>query len=112
MRQRRRVLVYCIVIAHLIHFKGRGNWVLATPLIAGIVLFMFCDIAEIDTGYVRPACLLISAVILWFADKGHHLILYGKSPNKGKNSMLWVDMKYWAIIMAVLAFVDLALVKR
>lgn len=95
------------MVEHFIRFKGKGMWVFSVPLICSIVLFMYCDISGTDSRYVRPACLLISAVILWFVDKGHHLILYSKNTSRDVNSIMWIDVKYWAIALAIAGFIAL-----
>jgi hypothetical protein len=81
---------------------------MAVPLICGIVLFSICDIAGVDTKFARPACFFLSAAIIWFVDAGHHLILYGKNSNKGQNTLYWIDMKYWAILLALAGAISLA----
>ncbi|MFA6249259.1 MAG: hypothetical protein WC615_20120 [Mucilaginibacter sp.] len=96
------------MLAHLIYHKGKGRWVMAVPLICGIVLFSICDIAGVDTKFARPACFFLSAAIIWFVDAGHHLILYGKNSNKGQNTLYWIDMKYWAILLALAGAISLA----
>jgi hypothetical protein len=99
------------VLTHLIYHKGKGLWVLAVPLVSGIVLFSICDIAGIDTRFARPFCFFLSAAIIWFVDAGHHLILYGKNSNKGKNTLYWIDMKYWAILLALAGAFSLAAIR-
>jgi hypothetical protein len=64
------------------------------PLICGVILSVFCDATDISTQYVRPACFLITAVVLWFVNKGDDLILYGRNTTRGQNTVMWLDMKF------------------
>ena len=95
------------MVAHLLHFKGKGGWVLGLPLAIAVVLFIFCDAMDISTKYNRPLCLIISSVIIWFVDKGPELLSHGKNGNKGLNTFMWIDMKFWAIVLALIGFVCL-----
>jgi hypothetical protein len=70
----------------IIQRKGKGGWVLGAPLICGLVLFILADAVGVDTPYIRPACFFISAAIVWFVDKGHHIIQNGHSTNKRQNT--------------------------
>lgn len=100
-----------MMLAHIIQHKGKGGWVLGAPLICGVVLFILSDAVGVDTPYIRPVCFFISAAIVWFVDDGHHLIQHGHSTNKRQNTFMWIDMKYWAIPLAIAGAIFLATIK-
>jgi hypothetical protein len=95
------------MLGHFIHFKGKGGWVFGVPIICGVLLFTFCDVTGISNRYFRPICFIISAVILWYVDKGDNLIRYGQNITKRKNTVIFIEMKYWAILLALAGFFSL-----
>ncbi|MBL4675245.1 MAG: hypothetical protein JKY70_03420 [Mucilaginibacter sp.] len=99
------------MILHLIQRRGKGGWVLAIPLICGAILFILADAAGLGEKYARPATFFISAAIVWFFDKGHQLLHYGRNINKGQNTLMWIDMKFWAIPFAVAGAISLAVME-
>lgn len=97
------------MFAHLIHHKGKGGWVIAIPLIIAVILFIAFDICEISTSYIGTISLFFSAVVLWRLDHGHEWLHYRKEirPKRPINSLMWIEVKYWAIILIFAAILSL-----
>ncbi|TWR28357.1 hypothetical protein FPZ42_03840 [Mucilaginibacter achroorhodeus] len=99
------------MIAHFIQHRGKGHLVLAAPLIVGVILFVFTDAIGHGEKYVRPATFFISAAFVWFYDKGPLLLQLGRNVNRGQNTLMWIDMKFWAIPLAIAGAISLAVIK-
>lgn len=91
------------MLEHFIQRKGKGGWVVVMPMLIAAILFIVFSVAEWNDRYVGAASITISAFILWFLDNGPSIIhREGNYKDKqGKNVFMWIDVKYWAIILGI-----------
>jgi len=93
------------MFAHFIPHKGKGAFVIALPLLIGIVLFILADsfqIKEENKAYIGPISFLLSSFIIWFYDGGPAVLRDGisKSP-KSRHTLFWIEIKYWGLILGI-----------
>jgi len=95
------------MLAHFIHYKGKGGWVIVMPLLIGVVLFIIADLLSINDRYNGPAALILSGVILFILDIKHKKTTEGeiiqrviKLPRvKNKNTFIWIEMRFWGMFL-------------
>ncbi|MBS1523981.1 MAG: hypothetical protein JST50_23465 [Bacteroidetes bacterium] len=98
------------MLAHLIPHKGKGGLVLALPLIVALMLFTIADVVHLNEQYIGAISLLSSAFIIWFYDGGPELLREGpKRAKKSKNTLFWIEIKYWALISGIIGCVWLSI---
>ncbi|MGZ3756387.1 MAG: hypothetical protein ACXVAY_07840 [Mucilaginibacter sp.] len=99
------------MVHHSIYIKGKGYWVFLVPIATACVLFTVCSVTGLNDKYVRPVTLLISSFILWFMDGGPAALKDGIDiqHQKGKNSRLWLEVKYWALLRGIIGCVLLGI---
>ena len=91
------------MLSHFIPRKGKGGLVLALPLIIGIVVFLIFDALQLNDRYVLSISLLLSSFIIWFFDDGPALLREGiNKDKKGKHTLFWIEIKYWARALGIL----------
>ncbi len=97
------------MFAHFIPHKGKGSLVFVLPLLTGIILFLIFDGLNLNDKYILPVSLLLSAFIIWFYDGGPKVIRDGFSRyEKSKNTLFWIEIKYWSIVLGIIGCVVLA----
>jgi len=94
------------MLAHLIQQKGKGGLVFTLPLLLAFSLFLIFDAIKFDDKYIGTISLLTSSVILFWLDYKREIINTGLihkigKLQKGKNTFMWIDMRYWAIVLFV-----------
>ncbi|MCO5946635.1 hypothetical protein [Mucilaginibacter flavidus] len=90
------------MLAHFIPHNGKGLFVPAIPLICGCVLFILFDGLNWDDRFILPISLLLSSFIIWFYDGGPAVIREGiREAPKSKNTLFWIEIKYWAIVLGI-----------
>jgi hypothetical protein len=90
------------MIAHFIPHKGKGGLVIILPLFIGIILFLIFDGLGFNDKYILSISLLLSAFIIWFYDGGAALLREGfNNYVKSKNTLFWIEIKYWGILMGI-----------
>jgi len=101
------------MIGHLIRFKGKGFLVIVLPLVFGIILFLIFDGLSWNDEYVFPASLLLSAFTIWFYDGGPAILRegFGKTP-KSRHTFMWIEIKYWALVLGLAGCVLLGTVVK
>lgn len=96
------------MLAHFIPHKGKGGFVILLPLLIGIILYFIFDGFNLDEKYILPLSLLLSAFIIWFIDGGTAVIREGFSNyTKSKNTLFWIEIKYWGIVLGMIGCVVL-----
>ncbi|RYZ96862.1 MAG: hypothetical protein EOP47_22950 [Sphingobacteriaceae bacterium] len=98
------------MLAHLIHYEGKGHLVITLPLVIAIVLFVAADAFNFNRRYIGSISLMLSSVILWVLDGGPDMLNYdpGVRAPRRKNALMWIPVKYWAIILGIGACISLA----
>jgi hypothetical protein len=100
------------MLAHLIHYERRGKWVFILPLLIAGLLFIVFDNLGIDTQYIRTSTFFLSAAILYYIGYERQIIIEGVSekshrkPTK-KDTFMWVHIRFWAMILALIGFISL-----
>jgi hypothetical protein len=90
------------MLLHFIPRKGKGFLVPALPLIVGIVLFILFDAFNLDERYILSISLLFSSIVIWFYDGGPAVVRDGiRQAAKSNNTLFWIEIKYWAIVMGI-----------
>lgn len=91
------------MLAHFIQRKGKGAWVVVMPMLIAAILFIVFSVAEWNDKYVGAASIIISAFVLWFLDNGSSILHReaGYEQKQGKNELMWIDVKYRAIILGI-----------
>jgi|GEM_PF-2943327 len=94
------------MLAHLIQQKGKGGLIFALPLLIAFSLFLIFDGIKLDDKYIGAISLLTSSVILFWIDYKREIVNTGlihqiEKLQKGKNTFMWIDMRYWAIVLFV-----------
>ncbi|WP_094571639.1 hypothetical protein [Mucilaginibacter xinganensis] len=101
------------MIAHLIHYKGKGIWVLAAPMFVGLILFTVADGFAWNDKYIGAITFLLSGVILFFIDSNRKKVTEGiivvrtvKLPReKRKNTFMWIEVRYWGILIGLIGLI-------
>ncbi|WP_311947625.1 hypothetical protein [Mucilaginibacter terrae] len=100
------------MLGHFIHFKGKGALVIVLPMLIAFVLFIIFNALNINDNCVAGTTLITSAIILFYLDYKRENVntgliqLTGKIQS-GKNTVLWIDMRYWAVLMGVGGMISL-----
>ena len=100
------------MLAHLIHYEGKGGWVLGLPILIALIFFTVFNLLNLNELYVRSLTFLLSAFILWFVDGGPAMLRdwpNNTKSKKNKNRFMWIEMKYWALLMGVIGCVLLGI---
>ena len=73
------------------------------PLLIAFILFLIFGELAWNEQYIGSISLLLSAIILWFVDNGPDLLTYSREIKrvKSKNALMWIEVKYWAIVLAI-----------
>ncbi|TSD66147.1 hypothetical protein FFF34_001735 [Inquilinus sp. KBS0705] len=95
--------------------KGKGGWVLGVPLIVAIILFIIADALSINDKYIGVVTLFTSAIILFMIDNKRATAAEGdiiqrtiKLPRQKRiNTLMWIEVRYWAMILAVAGVIAL-----
>jgi hypothetical protein len=101
------------MLLHLVHFKGKGFWVLIVPMIFAIVMFQMADFLPINKDLIGAFALIISGILLFLIDNSRTTVIEGdiikkeiKLPRvKNKNTMMWIEVRYWGLLMAVIGLI-------
>jgi hypothetical protein len=101
------------MLLHLVHFKGKGFWVLIMPIISAIVMFQMADFLPINRNLIGALALIISGILLFLIDNRRTTVIEGdiikkeiKLPRvKNKNTMMWIEVRYWGLLMAVIGLI-------
>jgi hypothetical protein len=101
------------MILHLMQRKGNGAFVLITPLLIAIMLFILSDIIPINDKYIGAISLILSGIIMFALDNRHKTVTQGsivpviiKQPRvKRKNLLMWIEVRYWAIASATVGMI-------
>lgn len=101
------------VIVHFIQVKGKGGWVLGVLLIISVLLFIIADALSWSDKYNGPLTLILSGMILFLIDSKHERIIEGdvvqrpvKLPRiKNRNTLMWIEVRYWGIMFAIVGLV-------
>lgn len=107
------------MLAHLIHYKGKGGWVFILPLLSAFILFLLFDGLDLDDNYVGALSLVISGTILFLIDHRGKRVIQGEliqtivrlPRERNKNTFMWIEARYWGMLMVVIGvvwLVDLA----
>jgi len=107
------------MLAHFIQHKGKGLWVILLPLFLGILLATLADFLSYGSNYVGATAFLLSGLILFFIDNKRPTTTVGvivqkvvKLPRvKRKNTLMWIEVRYWAILLAGIGVVWLFNIK-
>jgi len=100
-------------LLHFIPRKGKGPWLIVMPLILIAILYIVADSISLDERYIVPIALLLSGFILFTLDNRRATTIEGdlvtrivKLPReKGKNTLIWIELRYWAILMGLTGFI-------
>lgn len=98
---------------HFIQVKGKGGWVLGVLLIISVLLFIIADALSWSDKYNGPLTLILSGMILFLIDSKHERIIEGdvvqrpvKLPRiKNRNTLMWIEVRYWGIMFAIVGLV-------
>jgi len=104
------------MLVHLIQKKGKVPWVVVLPLLIAVILFMVADGFSWNDKYIGAITLISSGIILFMIDNKRDEIIQGdivtrsiKLPRKkGINTLMWIDVQYWAILIGVIGVVWMA----
>lgn len=104
------------MLAHFIQRKGKGPWVVALPLLISVILFIVADGYSWNDKYIGAITLISSGIILFMLDNKREAIIEGdiimrtvKLPRKkGLNTLMWIEVRYWAIMISAIGIVWLA----
>jgi uncharacterized membrane protein YgaE (UPF0421/DUF939 family) len=55
-------------LTRLIQHKGKGRWVLAMPMIVGVILATLYGELNFNGKYFTPIILILSSTIIWLID--------------------------------------------
>lgn len=77
--------------------------ILALPFMIAIVLFILVNDNTTFDRYIGAISIMLSSIICWFVDGGPSILKKGATITftKGKNTLMWIELKYWAIVSAV-----------
>jgi hypothetical protein len=95
------------MLGHFIHYKGKGGLVLLFPLLIGVMLAMVFEAFKVADKYLLPLSLLLSSILLYLIDNKtvDSIGEINMKPVKADNSLMWIKMKYWAIILGIIGLV-------
>jgi hypothetical protein len=101
------------MLGHFIRYKGKGIWVIVLPLLICLTLAQLLDFFHFDDRYLGGVSFCTSGIILFFMDNGRKTVTEGmlvqkvvKLPReKRKNTLMWIEVRYWAIILFVIGVV-------
>ncbi len=101
------------MLAHLIHYKGKGCWVFILPLLSAFILFLLFDVFDLDDNYIGALSLIISGTILFLIDHRGKKVIQGElvqtviilPREKNKNTFMWIEAQYWGVLMVVIGVV-------
>jgi len=108
-----RYIVYLTMVEHLIHYKGKGRWVIGMPFLIGFILFVLTSVYEINDRYNGAILLILSGIILFIMDNKRVKVYEGEIVQrtimlprlKRQNTFMWIELKYCAVAMGLVGLV-------
>jgi hypothetical protein len=97
------------MLAHFIHYKGKGGWVIGMPLLIGFMLFVVTSVYAINDRYNGAILLTLSGIKLFMMDNRRIKVYEGEivqrtitQPKvKRQNTFMWIELRYCAVAIGL-----------